>query len=242
MPDFSPLEHPTARLQRILVLDDDPMIRRLVRDKLDHAGFAVLTAASGQEALDVISRHGLPHLAIVDIMMPGMDGFEFCRSVQEFADLPVIMLTAVDEEETVIRGIEQYAEDYIIKPFSPRELVARVQRILRRIGDFAYTLDPVIQVDDRLAVDYIHQQARIEGQTIDLTPTETKILYILMQNAGQIVTTEFLLHRLWPLEEVYEDALRVHVHRLRKKLEVNPGQPHYILTERGLGYTFVAKH
>jgi DNA-binding response OmpR family regulator len=242
MPDFSPLQHPTARLQRILVLDDDPMIRRLVKDKLDRAGFAVLTAASGQEALDVISRHGLPHLAIVDIMMPGMDGFEFCRSVQEYADLPVIILTAVDEEETVIQGIEHYAEDYITKPFSPRELVVRVQRILRRIGDFAYTLEPVIQVDDRLAVDYIHQRATIEGQTIDLTPTETKILYILMQNAGQIVTTEFLLRRLWPLEEVYEDTLRVHVHRLRKKLEVNSSQPHYILTERGLGYTFVAKH
>ena len=242
MPDFSPLEHPTARQQRILVLDDDPMIRRLVRDKLDHAGFAVLTAASGQEALDVIARHGLPHLAIVDIMMPGMDGFEFCRTVQEYADLPVIMLTAVDEEETIIRGIEQYAEDYIVKPFSPRELVARVQRILRRMGDFAYMLDPIIEVDDRLAVDYIHQQATIEGQNIDLTPTETKILYILMQNAGQVVTTEFLLRRLWPLEEVYEDTLRVHVHRLRIKLEVNPSQPHYILTERGLGYTFAAKH
>ncbi len=242
MPDFSPLEHPTARLQRILVLDDDPMIRRLVRDKLDRAGFAVLTAASGQEALDVISRHGLPHLAIVDIMMPGMDGFEFCRSVQEYVDLPVIMLTAVDEEETVIQSIEHFAEDYIIKPFSPRELVARVHRILRRMGDFAYTLDPVIQVDDRLAVDYVHQQARIKGQTIDLTPTETKILYILMQNAGQIVTTEFLLRRLWPLEEVYEDTLRVHIHRLRKKLEANPSQPHYILTERGLGYAFAARH
>jgi DNA-binding response OmpR family regulator len=218
------------------------MIRRLVRDKLDRAGFAVSTAASGQEALDVISHQGLPHLAIVDIMMPGMDGFEFCRSVQEYADLPVIMLTAVDEEETVIRTIEQYAEDYIVKPFSPRELVARVQRILRRIGDYAYAWDPIIQVDDRLAVDYIRQQVTIEGQTIDLTPTETKILYILMQNAGQTVTTEFLLGRLWPLEKVYEDTLRVHVHRLRKKLEVNPSQPHYILTERGLGYTFAAQH
>ena len=241
MPDFSPLKHPTARLQRILVLDDDPMIRQLVENKLDHAGYAVLTAASGQEALDVISHHGLPHLAIVDIIMPGMDGFEFCRSVQEYTDLPVIMLTAVDEEETVIRGIERYAEDYIIKPFSPRELIARVQRILRRMGDFAYTLDSVIQVDDRLAVDYVHQQARIEGQTIYLTPTETKILYILMRNAGQIVTAEFLLRRLWPLEEIYEDTLRVHIHRLRKKLEAHPSKPRYILTERGLGYTFAAK-
>jgi len=190
----------------------------------------------------VVARRGLPHLAIVDIMMPRMDGFEFCRAVQEFTDLPIIILTAVDEEETIIRGIQLFAEDYVTKPFSPRELVARVQRVLRRIGDFAYALDPVTWVDDRLAVDFAHQQAVVDGQPMDLTPTETKILYILMRNAGRTVTVGFLLRRLWPLEEVFEDALRVHVHRLRKKVELNPGQPQYIVTERGLGYRFAAKH
>jgi DNA-binding response OmpR family regulator len=230
-----------ARPQRILVVDDDPAVLRLVRDKLDRAGFEVLTATSGQHALDVIARRGLPHLAIVDIMMPGIDGFEFSRIVQEFTDLPVIMLTAVDEEETVIQGIEHFAEDYITKPFSPRELVARVQRVLRRIGDFAYTLDPVTQVDDRLAVDFAYQRAIVDGQPVALTPTETKILYILMRNAGRTVTTDFLLRRLWPLEEMFEDALRVHVHRLRQKIEAVPGQPRYIVTERGLGYRFAAK-
>jgi DNA-binding response OmpR family regulator len=213
----------------------------MVRDKLDSAGFEVFIAASGQQALDVISRRGLPHLAIVDIMMPGMDGFEFCRTVQEFTDLPVIMLTAVDEEETVIRGIDHFAEDYITKPFSPRELVARVQRVLRRIGDFAYTLDPVTRVDDRLTIDFPRRQAIINIQPVDLTPTETKILYIIMRNAGRVVTTDFLLRRLWPLEEVFEDTLRVHIHRLRKKLEADPSQPQYVITERGLGYRFAAK-
>jgi DNA-binding response OmpR family regulator len=227
--------------QRILVVDDDPAIVRLVGDKLDRAGFEVWTAASGQQALDVIDRRGLPHLAVVDVMMPGMGGFEFCRAVQEFTDLPVIMLTAVDEEETVIQGIELFAEDYITKPFSPRELVARVERVLRRIGDFAYTLDPVTQVDDRLAVDLTHQQAIVDGQPVDLTPTETKLLYILMRNAGRTVTTDFLLRRLWPLEEVFEDALRVHVHRLRQKIEPVPGRPCYIVTERGQGYRFAAQ-
>jgi DNA-binding response OmpR family regulator len=238
---FSLLGHSFARPQRILVVDDDLAILNLVRDKLDRAGFDVFTATSGQQALDVIAQRGLPHLAIVDIMMPGMDGFEFCRAVQEFADLPVIILTAVDEEETVIRGIQHFAEDYVTKPFSPRELVARVQRVLRRIGDFAYALDPVTRVDDHLAVDFAHQQAIVDGQPMDLTPTETKILYILMRNAGRTVTTDFLLRRLWPLEEVFEDTLRVHVHRLRKKMEGNPGQPHYVVTERGLGYKFTAK-
>jgi DNA-binding response OmpR family regulator len=230
-----------ARTQRILVVDDDPAILRLVRDKLDRAGFEVWTATSGQRALGVIDRRGLPHLAVVDIMMPEMGGFEFCRIVQEFTDLPVIMLTAVDEEETVIQGIEHFAEDYITKPFSPRELVARVQRVLRRIGDFAYALDPVTWVDDRLAVDLAHQRALVDGQLVELTPTETKILYILIRNAGRTVTVDFLLRRLWPLEDVFEDALRVHVHRLRQKIEAVPRQPCYIITERGLGYRFAAQ-
>jgi DNA-binding response OmpR family regulator len=242
MPSHSPLEHVTARRPRILVVDDDSTVLRLVRRKLDQAGFEVLTAASGSEGLDVIARHGLPHLAVVDIMMPGMDGFEFCRVVQAYTDLPVIMLTAVDEEESIIRGIEHFAEDYVTKPFSPRELVARVQRVLRRVGDFSYTLDAITQVDDRLGVDFAHQQVVIDGQAVDLTPTETKILYILIRNAGRAVTTDFLLRRLWPLEEMFEDTLRVHIHRLRKKVEADSSQPRYILTERGLGYRFIAKH
>jgi DNA-binding response OmpR family regulator len=200
----------------------------------------VLTAASGEEALGVIERQGLPHLAIVDIVMPGMSGFEFCEVVQRFSDLPVILLTAMGEEDTVVEGIERFAEDYIVKPFSPRELLARVQRVLRRIGDFAYTLEPVIRVDARLSVDIPHQKALVADDMIDLTPTETKLLYILMRNASHVVTTDFLLRRLWPLEEVFEDTLRVHVHRLRQKIEEDPGAPCYIITERGLGYRFGA--
>jgi DNA-binding response OmpR family regulator len=224
--------------QRILVVDDDPAIRRMVGDKLERAGYEVQTAPSGQEALNLIGHRGLPHLAIVDINMPGIDGFEFCQRVQEFSDLPVILLSAVDEEDTVIRGIEQYAEDYVTKPFSPRELVARVQRVLRRIGGFAYALEPVITVDSYLAVDFAHRQALVDGQATALTPTQTKLLYILMRNAGRTVTTEFLLRRLWPLEEVFEDALRVHIHRLRKQIKTDAGTP-YIVTERGQGYRFV---
>jgi DNA-binding response OmpR family regulator len=213
----------------------------MVKDKLEKAGFEVFTASSGQHALDVIGRRGLPHLAIVDINMPGMSGFDFCQAVQTFSDLPVIMLTAIDEEETVIRGINYYAEDYITKPFSPRELVARVQRVLRRIGDFAYTLDPTIQIDDYLSVDFAHQQVSVGGKITALTPTESKLLYILIRNAGHTVTSDFLLRRLWPMEEVFEDSLRVHVHRLRQKIEPTPSQPYYVITERGLGYSFPAK-
>jgi DNA-binding response OmpR family regulator len=239
MTDFSSTRQAVPGSQRVLVVDDDPAILQLVGDKLERAGYEVCGAASGQQALEVIERRGLPHLAIVDINMPGMDGFEFAQRVQQFTDLPIIMLTAVDEEETVIRGIEHYAEDYVIKPFSPRELVARVKRVLRRIGDFRYALDPVMQVDERLGVDFAQQSAIIDGRAVSLTPTESKLLYILMRNAGRIVSTEFLLRRLWPLEEVFEDTLRVHVYRVRQKIEADPAQPRYIVTERGLGYSFL---
>jgi DNA-binding response OmpR family regulator len=225
--------------QRILVVDDDQAILRLVREKFERVGFKVLTAQSGEAAFDVFARHGLPHLAIVDLNMPGMGGFEFCRRVLCFSDLPIIILTAVDEEDTVIRAIDLFAEDYVTKPFSPRELVARVRRVLRRIGDFAYCLEPVIRVDERLAVDFVGQRAIVDGQSVDLSPTEAKILYLLMRNSGRILSSEYLLSRVWPLEEVFEDALRVNVHRLRKKIGVNSADLPYIVTERGVGYRFL---
>ena len=143
MSEMKPVGPSPGLPQRILIVDDDPEILRLVAYKLDNAGYDVLTASSGQQALDVIVRKGLPHLAIVDIMMPNMTGFEFCQKVQQFCDMPVILLSVIDEEDTKIKGLEHFAEDYITKPFSPRELVARVQRILRRVGDFAYTLSPI---------------------------------------------------------------------------------------------------
>ena len=235
-------ERSLDRTQRILVVDDDPAILRLVKDRLEYAGYEVITATSGQPALDVISQRGLPHLAIVDINMPSMNGFEFCKAVQQFTDFPVILLTAVDEEETIIRGIQYFAEDYVTKPFSPRELAARVERVLRRIGDFAYALDPLIRIDERLSIDFAHQQATVENQVISLTPTETKLLFILMRNAGHTVSTDFLLRRLWPLDEVFEDTLRVHIYRLRQKIEANPTKPIYIVTDRGQGYSFLQKH
>jgi DNA-binding response OmpR family regulator len=150
------------------------------------------------------------------------------------------MLTANDSEEAIVRGIELYAEDYVTKPFSPRELIARVRRVLRRIGDFAYALEPQIRVDERLVVDFARQQVTIDGELVDLSPTETKLLYLLMRNAGRTVTTDFLLRRLWPLREVYEDTLRVHVYRLRKKLETRSASWRYVMTERGEGYRFVS--
>mgnify|MGYP001547658128 CR=1 FL=1 len=231
------LETPSD-IQRLLVVDDNAYTLRLVKHTLEQAGYQVSTAVSGAEALTLINRYGLPHLAIVDLHMPGMSGFEFCHKVHEFSDMPVIMLTAVASEETIIEGLDQHAEDYIVKPFNGPELVARVSRVLRRMGDFNYTLDSTTVIDDRLVINFPAREAIVEGESTPLTPTEAKLLYILVRNAGRIVTTEFLLGRIWPLQDAQEDRLHVHVHRLRRKIELNHNQPAYIVAERGTGYRF----
>jgi DNA-binding response OmpR family regulator len=226
-------------LQRILAVDDNAFTLRIVQHTLEQAGFQVMTAVSGQDALKLINRHGIPHLALVDLHMPLMSGFEFCHAVREFSDMPIIMLTAANTEETIIKGLEQYAEDYIIKPFSPSELVARVKRVLRRIDDYSYTNESTTRIDENLMVDFPKREALVNGQSVSLTPTEAKLLYILVRNAGRIVTTDFLLNRIWPMQNAQEDRLHVHVHRLRRKIESNPNEPTYIVAERGTGYRFV---
>jgi DNA-binding response OmpR family regulator len=236
-------EPPLAASERsssrcILAVEDDPDLLRLIRRELGAAGFEVWPAGSAEEALEQVGRQGLPHLALVDILLPGMDGLALAKKLQEWSDLPIVMLTSVDAEDTVVQAIEGFAEDYIRKPFNPREMVARVERVFRRIGDFAYALQPVVQVDERLAVDFAHQRINVDGRPVPLTATETKLLYVLMRSAGRVVATDFLLRRLWPREEVFEDALRVHVHRLRGKIEPEPNRPRYVITERGSGYRF----
>lgn len=224
--------------QRILAVDDNTYTLRIVRHALEMAGYEVITAVSGQDALKMINRHGMPHLAIVDLHMPIMSGFEFCHALREFSDTPIIMLTAVNTEETIIEGLEKYAEDYIVKPFNPDELSARVGRVLRRMGNYNYTLESTTRIDDRLLVNFPSREAIVEGESVSLTPTESKLLYILVRNSGRIVTTEFLLNRIWPMQDAQEDRLHVHVHRLRQKIELNPSEPTYVVAERGTGYRF----
>lgn len=223
---------------KILAVDDNRVTRTIVQNALDNAGYNVMMADSGEAALAAIHKFGLPHLAVVDLNMPGMSGFELCDKVLEFSDLPIIMLTAVDDEETVIRGIDYYAEDYMVKPFNPSELISRIGRILRRIGSFSYTLDPTVIIDDHLQINFPERIATVAGTEIPLTPTESKLLYILMRNAGHTVTTSFLLKRIWPMDEAFEDRLHAHIYRLRRKVEINPKSPNYIMSQWGTGYMF----
>lgn len=232
----------SKRQQRILAIDDNAYTLRLVEFTLREAGFRVTTAISGEEALTSIETIGLPDLAVVDLHMPGISGFEFAHRVHQYSDLPIIMLTAVNHEETVVEGLEEHAEDYIVKPFSHGELVARVRRVLRRMGEFPCDLEPQTRIDDRLAIDFPNRTAIVEDKSETLTPTETKLLYILMRRSGQIVPTEYILRRLWPTEPVFEDRLHVHLHRLRRKIEdkKDKNRPRYIISERGAGYSFRA--
>ena len=223
----------------VLVVDDSKDALQIVQHTLEEADYTPATASSGEDALDQIARSGLPHLAVVDLKMPpGMDGFEFCDHLYKFSDVPVIMLTGVDESETVVQALQQYAEDYILKPFSPDELVARVRRVLARVGKFPYRMAAPIIVDDHLHVDFPSRKVRIDDHKAVLTPTEARLLYILMRTPGATVTSEFLLRRMWPMEYAYHDRLHVYIHRLRSKLQIGKWEHRYIVSERGVGYRF----
>jgi len=232
----------TPESYRILVVDDSRSILEIVRSTLMTHGFKVTTAESGEAALEILENEGLPHLALVDINMPlGMDGLELCEKILHFCDLPIIMLTAVEETSTIVEAIDQYAEDYMTKPVKSGELLARVQRVLRSIGNFGYPLTQFVQVDDNLSVNFATLTAVVQGKTISLTPAESKLLYILMRQKGKTISTDFMLRRLWPSDADFadEDRLRVYVHRLRSKIEAKKGGPHYVVSKRRKGYSFL---
>lgn len=227
-------------MQRILIIDDDSAVRSLVADKLDYEGYEVWSASNGRSALQIINQRGLPHLALVDLHMPEMDGFKFCDIVQEYSDLPVIFLTAVDDEETIVRGLKYFAEDYVTKPFSPRELAARIARVLRRLGDFSYALEAKMKIDEFISIDLAHQEILSDEIILKMTPIENKILYILLRNSPRVVQYKFMIERIWPLEEISTDVLRVHIHRLRNKMKKLSKGKEYIITKAGTGYFFQA--
>jgi len=228
----------TAR-RRILVVDDEPRMIRFIRLNLEHDGFDVSEAATGAAALTQL-RDSLPDLMLLDVMMPELDGFETLRLVREISSVPVIMLTAKGDEEDRVRGLELGADDYITKPFSPRELVSRVRAVLRRTEAAPAAPHEPIHVDDRLKIDFDRRQVWVEGRLVRLRPTEYRLLYHLVQNAGWVVPHDQLLAKVWGYE--YRDEthyLRLYINYLRQKLEPDPAHPRYILTERGVGYRFV---
>jgi DNA-binding response OmpR family regulator len=225
--------------RRILVVDDEERMVRFIRLNLEHDGFRVIEAFNGTQAINKV-RSAMPDLVLLDVMMPDIDGFEVLRIIREVSNIPVIMLTAKGEEDDRVRGLELGADDYVTKPFSPRELVSRVRAVLRRTETTSGGSRGLIEIDDRLKLDFDRREVWVDDGLVKLRPTEYRLLYHLVQNAGWVISHDQLLAKVWGYE--YRDEphyVRLYINYLRKKLEEDPSNPKYILTERGIGYRFV---
>jgi len=228
-----------AENKKILAVDDEERMLRFIRLNLEHDGFQVIEAIKGHEALEKM-RTGMPDLILLDVMLPDIDGFEVLKMIREISTVPVIMLTAKGEEDDRVKGLELGADDYVTKPFSPRELVSRVKAVLRRVEVEGGGEEEVMQVDERLKIDFNRREIFVNGELVKLRPTEYRLLYHLVQNAGWVLTYDQILSRVWGYE--YRDEphyVRLYINYLRQKLEEDPSDPKYILTERGVGYRFV---
>ena len=229
----------SAPHELILVVDDEPRMTRFIRMNLELEGYRVVEAHNGLDALEK-ARTDLPDLVILDVMMPELDGFDTLEMLREVSNVPVIMLTVRSDEEDKVRGLELGADDYVTKPFGARELASRVRAVLRRTQGPVTPEEAILQIDDRLSIDYNSREVIVEGKRIKLRPTEFRMLYHLIENAGWVVPHETLLAKVWGYEYREEiQYLRLYVTYLRQKIEPDPSHPRYILTERGVGYRFV---
>jgi two-component system KDP operon response regulator KdpE len=228
---------PPVATQRILVVDDEPQILRALRVVLRDAGFEVVPAETGAEALDRAAVRP-PEAAIVDLMLPDLDGIELTRRLREWSEMPILVLSAVGEEEQKVRALEAGADDYITKPFGSRELVARLQAALRRGGRGEE--QPRIVADD-LEIDLGARVVTSAGELVRLTPIEFDLLRVLARNRGRLMTHRALLKEVWGPEYVDDvQTLRTHIARLRAKIEPEGQAPHFIVTDPGVGYRFSA--
>jgi DNA-binding response OmpR family regulator len=223
----------------ILVVDDEGTIREVVRRYLEREGFRVIEAADGFEALDAIQGDP-PELIVLDLMLPGIDGLTLTQHLRQDRDIPIIMLTAKGEPTDRIRGLDIGADDYITKPFSPQEVVSRVRAVLRRTADTGLGAAQKPLHFDRLEIDPVSREVRVEGKPVSLTAKEFDLLLHFAQHPQQVFKRNQLLRSVWD-DELYTDpsTVTVHIRRLREKVEVDPSNPKHILTVWGVGYKFV---
>lgn len=225
--------------KKILVVDDEEKIRDLIKNYLESEGFNVLQAADGAEALELIDKHNLnPDLVILDWLMPGLTGLEVCRQIRQKSNIPIIMLTAKSEEIDKLLGLEIGADDYITKPFSLRELTARIKVVLRRADPSLDKKDDLIKAGG-LEINLSRHEVWLDEKNVNLTPTEFKILKLLSSNPGRVFSRLQLLDAaLGFAYEGYERSIDTHISNIRKKIEADPAKPRYIKTVYGLGYRF----
>lgn len=229
----------TARKVRIVTADDDPQLLRLIARNLEFEDYEVVTASDGKQALEQIERLA-PDLVLLDVMMPKMDGFTVCQRVREFSATPIIMITARGQDQDKVKGLDLGADDYLTKPFSVEELLARVRAVLRRTqfrADEATGGRTTNATIGELTIDYAQHLVMLAGKEVTLTPTEYRLLAYLAQNVGRVVTQDLLLEHVWGADYVGEShMLQVNVNRLRRKLEADPAHPQYLKTKVGIGY------
>ena len=229
----------SSESRTILVVDDEPHIVRFTAMNLEVEGFRVETAGNGLEALEVLDQRGPVDLVVLDVMMPELDGFETLRRIREQSSVPVIFVTVRGDEADRVAGLDLGADDYLTKPFSPRELISRIRALFRRIE----ATDPPrlheVVVDDWLTINFDQSMVITDGREVHLRPTEYRLLYQLVNNSGQLLSHDNLLERVWGPEYRGEHQyVRTYVTYLRQKLERDPRNPEYVLSERGLGYRF----
>ena len=223
-----------ADVKTILVVDDEPQIARIARDFLERAGFSVVSAGDGEGALALAASHR-PDLVVLDLGLPGRDGLDVARALRRASDVPIIMLTARAEEADKLIGLELGADDYVTKPFSPRELVSRVRAVLRRT-EGAHAAPQLLRVGD-VELDAVRMRVTVAGRRVDLTPTEFRLLAALAAQPGRIFTRAQLLDAVHGVAfESYERAIDAHAKNIRRKLEPDPHAPRYLLTVFGVGY------
>ena len=223
-------------MSRVLIVDDDPGIVKVLRAYLEQAGHDVLAAYDGKKAMQ-IARHDRPDVVILDLMLPEMDGWDVCRALRKESDVPIIMLTARVEESDKLVGLELGADDYVTKPFSPRELVARVRSVLRRAQGLPSKPERISQGD--ITIDLSRHAVDVRGESVDLTPTEFDLLATLMEDPGRAFTRSQLLELVQGYAyEGYERTIDVHIKNLRQKVEADPRSPRYVKTVYGIGYKF----
>ena len=234
---------PNEDSKLILIVDDEARMRRFMQMNLELERYRVIEASNGLEAIERV-RDDLPDLVLLDVMMPELDGFEALRIIRETSTVPVIMLTVRDDEDDKIKGLELGADDYVTKPFSPRELASRIKAVIRRTemdSPLASSSGKGLTViDDYLQIDFNRRQVFAGGEEVKLRPTEYRLLYHLVKNAGYTMTHEMILSKVWGYE--YRDEsqyVRLYITYLRQKIEPDPSNPRYILTERGVGYRFI---
>lgn len=223
---------------KILVIDDDPNFTQIVQHSLLTEGYSVITAFDGQEGVRQFFENQ-PDLIILDVSMPRLNGYEVCRRVREIADTPIIMLTGLGREEDIIKGLDHGADDYLTKPFRTGELMARVRATLRRSRAKVVLPKNLVYQDNYLSIDLEIRRIEVNGKVVKLTPTEYKLLEILVKNKGRIIETRHILEKVWGFEYIDDiDYLRVYIWHLRQKLEPNPKKPIYLVNEQYVGYRF----